>query len=354
MFKKRLFYGVVSALAILSLAGCGSGSSKSSSKAAPAKGDAITIQKGEYIIPDNQDDLSTDKSYLALKIKVKNNGAKNTLSSSAFKLRDKSDDTIKPVSIYGTGNEFSTMELEKLSKGDTASGYIVFPVEKKTKYTLEVNPMSSGTGDIPKSEVKIDTGKYKDNTKSAQVAVENYVNSVLFNKTDSDDAYKKTVANDILEERKAYRTAARSFLETNAFNSTIVDTAANKMIDQIQSVNAKKGSASYEIKSATPTSATVDVTPTVLKLTSISTGISEMRSQIIRSGKVSANASYSEIDRAVKNLVISKFPEVLESMPVRETSTREVKLIKEKGKWKLDSTDYGFKSMQSDFAGKNY
>lgn len=366
MFKSRLTKGVfimkmhnklgiaaVSFMAVSMLAGFDGNVNTVAAKAsAPANGAAIKINSGEYIIPDNKKTLASNKAYLALDLRIKNNGPKISLMTSDIKLKDKNGNRTKSVQIYGSGDDFSTMGYEKLAKHDTTSGYVVFPVAKDKKYTLEVSPVSSSNKKIPTTKVKINTKKYQDHTQDAQKAMTSYVDSVFLNKQ-NDSAYNKILTNKLSDEQVSYRNATRDFLETRAFNNTIADEAAENMVKQIQDVNNKKGSVKYAVKSATPTTAEITVTPTGVKLSELSSVISETHRQVDEEQNANGEKSYSEVNRAVKELLVQKFPEVLEKMPVREAEGQDIKLIKDGKKWTVDTSesDYSFESLQKEFSG---
>lgn len=358
--NKRMLTVALSLAAVFTLAGCGSNSKSSAKKeAAPSNGDAVTIKKGEYIIPEDKKTLGEDEAYLALKLHIKNNGPKQNLMSDDIKLKDKDGDKIKSIDVYGSGDEFSTMNTAKLDKNEVVNGYVVFPVSKDKKYTLEVSPMAADVeedDDITTTKVKVDTSKYKNHTQDAQKAMASYVDSVLLDKKEGNVSYDKLIANKMEDEKIEYRKVARDFLETDAFNDTIKDEASLKMIEQIQDVNRKKGSVKYSIKSVTPTTAEVTVTPTLVKLSELSSDISDVHQQVEDSQNADGDMSYDDIERAVKETVAEKFPEVLNEMPVREDDSRNIKLIKDGKKWKVDTSesDYDFESLKKAFAGSFY
>ncbi|WP_419154586.1 DUF5105 domain-containing protein [Weissella bombi] len=349
----KMGIAIASFMAVGTLAGFGGSIDTVAAKAsAPSNGAAVKVKSGEYIIPDNKKTLSSDKAYLALDLHIKNNGPKVSLMTSDIKLKDKSGSRIKSVQIYGSGDDFSTMGYEKLAKHDTTSGYVVFPVAKDKKYTLEIAPMASGTKKYPTTKVKINTKKYQDHTQDSQKAMTSYVDSVFLNKQDG-SSYDKLLTNKLQDEQVSYRNVARDFLETRAFNNTIADKAAENMVKQIQDVNNKKGSVKYAIKSATPTTAEITVTPTLVKLSELSSVISETQRRIDETQNANGEMSYSEVNRAVKESLVQKFPEVLEKMPMREADGQDIKLIKDGKKWTIDTSesDYSFESLQKEFSG---
>lgn len=355
MYKtKKVMSAILGLFAIVTLAGCGGNSKSSAQKAAaPSDGNAVTVKKAEYILPKGQDTLTGEKKYLAIKVHVKNNGSTNTLYSNSFKLKNKSGST-KALSIYSSGDRFSTLSSEKLKKGDTVTGYVVFPVKKKAKYTLEVSPTSTSSKEVPTSKVKIDTGKYKDNTLQPQKAVTSYVDSVFLNKNEDDTDYNSFISNKLENEKIEYRKETRDFLETNAFNNTITDQASLKMISQIQKLNNEKGSVKYELVSYTPDTAEIKVTPTEVKLSGLSADITSFRQKVEKSKDIDPDLTYDQVDRAVKEMVIQKFPEILKQMPIREDTAQTVKLSKDGSKWKIDTEDYGLTTVRKAFIGDFY
>ncbi|HIW89688.1 MAG TPA: DUF4352 domain-containing protein [Candidatus Ligilactobacillus excrementipullorum] len=355
MHHKKLFAFLLTTLSVFLLVGCGGQKKAKENPAAPKNGTAVKVLKGEYIIPDNKDEPSSGKGYLALKLRLKNNGSPVRLSSiSNFKLKSKSDDELNPVSIYGTGDEFSTISSMELDEDDDATGYVLFLVDKKSKYTLEVKPTSKKAKEVPKSKVKIDASKYKDNTSQAKDAVSAYVDSVFLNQSDKDDQYEKLLTNELLTEKNSYRRTMRSYLENTVFHSPIVDKAANKMMDQFQTANAEQASVSYQIKEATPTAATVEVTPTVMDLSNVSNVISQTSSNLLKSDKLPEGTTYTQVQRAAKEMVVAKFADVLKQIPARERTSAEIRLVKNGKKWRISTSDYGFKSVRDKFMGQAY
>ncbi|CAM4323221.1 DUF5105 domain-containing protein [Weissella hellenica] len=349
----KLGIAIAGFMTVSTLAGFGGSVNTVAAKAsAPSNGVAVKVKSGEYIVPDNKKALASNKAYLALDLHIKNNGPKISLMTSDIKLKDKSGSRIKSVQIYGSGDDFSTMGYEKLAKRDSTSGYVVFPVTKDKKYTLEVAPMASGTNKMVTTKVKINTKKYQDHTQDSQKAVTSYVDNVFLNKQDN-SSYDKVLTNKLEDEQVSYRNVARDFLETRAFNNTIADEAAANMVKQIQDMNNKKGSVKYVIKSATPTTAEITVTPTLVKLSELSSVISETQRHVDETQNANGEMSYSEVNRAVKESLVQKFPEVLEKMPMREADGQDIKLIKDGKKWTVDTSEsaYSFESLQKAFSG---
>lgn len=119
----------------LILVGCGKSDDKGNSQA------AVKIESGSYIVPDSANVSQTkgDKGYLALKVSVQNKTDDDFYATSSdFKLLDKDGHKIssKDDVYMSDDDDFKTLS-EKIDGGDHESGYVVFPVNKKAKYTLK-------------------------------------------------------------------------------------------------------------------------------------------------------------------------------------------------------------------------
>jgi hypothetical protein len=67
------------------------------------------------------------------------------------------------------------------------------------------------------------------------------------------------------------------------------------------------------------------------------------------------DATMDEADDAANEAFLAKFGEILPKFPVKADSYGEdVKLVKQDGKWKIDSTTDDFQTLQKTFAGDNY
>ncbi|MFC6179550.1 hypothetical protein ACFQGR_09220 [Weissella sagaensis] len=88
-------------------------------------------------------------------------------------------------------------------------------------------------------------------------------------------------------------------------------------------------------------------------MSELSSVISETQRRIDETQNANGKMSYSEVNRAVKESLVQKFPEVLEKMPMREADGQDIKLIKDGKKWTIDTSesDYSFESLQKEFSG---
>lgn len=363
---KKLTTTAVSLLALLTIAGCGNaksgdkkadGNSTALKKAAPKKGDAVSIKSGMFIKPSYTKTLTGGKKYVALKLHIKNQGAKQELSESNFAIKDKDGNRTKAESVSSGSGNFETMDFEHLGHGESLSGYVVFPVKENQKYTLVVSPQASDyETKIPASQVSFNTKGYQDQEKEAQTAMTSYVQSVFLNQKEGEFNYDKFIGPKLEDEKVEFRKEARSVLEDTVFSDTLKDDASVKMIEQIQAFNAKNGSVKYQVESATPTTATVEVTPTLVKLNDLDEDIYDIQTELEDAGKIDPDASYSENQRQVKETVAQNFPEVLKEMPVREASGQTIKLVKDGKKWTMSrgSYDSEYESLAKAFGGYLY
>ncbi|MCI1987492.1 MAG: DUF4352 domain-containing protein [Lactobacillus sp.] len=339
---KRFGQALVGGLVVLVLAACGAQSKSSAGTAGGSSDqDEVKILSGNYVIPSNGDTLQDTQGYLALKLAVKNTTShKQSLSSYNITLKDSDGDKLEGESLYSDEDGMTEISAHSLTKGETAKGYVMFKVKNKAKYTLVVEP-SGASEDVDKTELKLNATKYKDNTDAPKQALKSYVNQVFLNHKDLE--YTKTVVNKSDEEAASFATQARSFLEDAAFTTAL---------QQIQAENLKRGGAEYEIKLSTPTAAEIEVTPKVLNLTDAYSVISDLSSAYYEAHD---DATMDEADDAANEAFLAKFGEILPKFPVKADSYGEdVKLVKQDGKWKIDSTTDDFQTLQKTFAGDNY
>ncbi|WP_421016816.1 DUF5105 domain-containing protein [Furfurilactobacillus cerevisiae] len=338
--------------------------STKSGQSSPSHGDEVTIQSGTYVRPSDVSAPTKGHAYLALKLKVKNNGKAQTLMGDEdFALRDSKKNKVKPtmVTSSGDGDSFETISTEKLHHGATTTGYIVFNVDKSKKYTLELTPTTDSGKEESTTKLAMSPKKYKDKTAEPKKALQAYISEVFLNKKNLD--YDKLVANNAKTDKQQYQSATRKYLE-DAFDAQITDDASNKMISDIQDVNGKKARAVYAIKSVTPNSAEITVTPIVLKLTSLSEVIDNVQSSaqdaVDQSNEDDDEADDSEslspddVEAGAKNAVYEKFPELLTKLPIRQADDSDIKMTKVNHKWKFDTSDDEFKSLMQDYTGESY
>lgn len=349
---QKLTTAALSLLAVLTIAGCGnaksgssakkdSASSTSVKKAAPSKGDKVSIQSGTFIKPSYAKSLSDGKKYAALNLHIKNQGAKQELTSISFVLKDKDGNKTKPEMISGGTGDFETMEEEKLGHGESVSGYVVFPVKENQKYTLEVSPQPDDYNKkIPVSQVSFSTKGYVDQSQQVQKAMTSYINSVFLNQKSGELNYDKLIANKLDDEKIEFRKQARDVLENTVFTDSLQEEASVK----------------YQVESATPTTAAIEIKPTVVKLNDLASQIDDVHNQLVDEGKIDSNTSYSEAQRKVKEAVAQNMPEVLKDMPVREAQGQIFKLTKQGEKWKVtsSSSDSEYRSLAKAFGGYVY
>ncbi|GKT02470.1 DUF5105 domain-containing protein [Furfurilactobacillus entadae] len=329
------------------LTACSSGSK--AGQASQSNGDAVTVQSGTYVKPDQEAAPTKGHGYLALKVKIKNNGQKQTLMDTDMVLRDSKNNKVKTTMVLGDGNEFSTISDEKIAHGDSTTGYIVFNIDKSQKYTLEVTPQTESDKDEPSTKVAIDPKKYSDKTDQPRQALDAYISEVFLNKKNLN--YDKLVANNATTDKQQYQSATRKFLE-ESFDDSTTDEAANKMISEIQDVKSKKSRVKYAVKSVTPTSAEITVTPIVLKLTSLSDVVNDVEDSA--QDAADEDDDPDDVDLGAKNAVYEKFPELLAKLPIRQTDDVDIKMTKVDGKWKFDTSDDEFKLLIGDYTGEAY
>lgn len=339
------------ALTALVLVACGGG--KKTATTTTSTGDnSVKIVSGTYIIPQDADAANGYK-YLALNLSVKNNGIKENFYSSSFSLKSKDGSKIKTEYVDDSDDEtFKGMDNEKLDKGEKGKGYVVFKVKPKTKYTLEFEPYGDSGKDVKKSELKVNTGKYLDQTADGQKALKAYIDNVFMGLNDKD--YDTLVANDLDAERKTYATEVRSYLEKDVVDDPLTDSAFTKMLSQLQAANVKAGAAKYQVEYAYPTKVKIEVTPTVYSLTDMSSEISDLTSELMKKD-TSDKYDYDQLERMAKEYFVASFDKVLADLkPTSSDYGNDIELVKTDGKWKIDTSSDDYETFAEPFTGDQY
>lgn len=329
----------------LILVGCGKSDDKGNSQA------AVKIESGSYIVPDSANVSQTkgDKGYLALKVSVQNKTDDDFYATSSdFKLLDKDGHKIssKDDVYMSDDDDFKTLS-EKIDGGDHESGYVVFPVNKKAKYTLKYLPDVT-SGDSKAIKMNVNASKYKDNSKQAEKALEAYVNNIFLGKKDGN--YSKLVANDQNEEKDNYNDKLKDQLDDTFIDANLNDDQVKKAAEALQKVNADRATIEYKIESATADQATISLKTKTVPLDDVSKQADDAVDDAIDN----TDDDLADIYVDTANKAIDHLGDILKNTDLKNSSDITVKLEKEDGKWKIDSEDDGFDSFVNPFIGSDY
>lgn len=382
------------------LASCGFGNTSTTSsdgKAASGNSDVqFELLDGTYVVPPEESTVN-DEQYLALKVKVTNKSDdKVSVSLDSFALYDSDDSKMNDYNIYGENDEFHTISSETISKGKSLTGYVVYKVDEDAKYNLHFEPTFSDYEKEPEElSVKVDAGKYEDNTDEVLDLAKTYVNEVflsgneaantetlsvqsstsnvmnLSSKEDSDDKdkdkdkeddKKPSLSNNIEEDRTSFTSTFISALGEQFDYYEPSQAELKTFIDAYVKANAERGTIQYSIKSYTIDSAEIYIKPETIDIASIDT------TSIITDFVEKNRNTYSDYDaarQAAEKYLLEQLPTKLnttglasgDSMPGEGYA---IKLTKDKdsNKWKIDSSDnsdnYSYEYIVQAFMGNLY
>lgn len=341
MKKKYLILGAAFfAATSVFVAGCGNKKSKSN-------GD-LKIISGQYIVPEegNITQMENGKGYLSLKVKVKNSANSSAyVTGSDFGLRKSGGDKINAKDVYSGDDDFETISA-KVSRGDDTTGYVVFPVTKKDKYTVSFSPTTSDNKDKT-SKIKIDASDYQDNTKSAKKAAQAYINTVFLNKKDAN--FGKYLVNKKADGETEYKDALKETLESIFYDTDLTDDQFNKVETALKKANADRGKIELNVDSAYPNSASLTLKTTTVDLSDV-LDIIENRVDDAEDN-ASLDADYDDVEADANNKAVDDFAEILkQAKTTTDNDGITIKLVRDNGKWRIDTNDDSFSEFVDAFA----
>lgn len=371
-------------LAALSLTACigGSKKDKDGNQVATSNGVELTIKDGAYVLPRDED---SDNTYLALKVEVKNTSGKTlSVSPSDFSLYDEEDSKIDAINVYDTQDKFKTFSYDQVSKGKSITGYVVYEVDKDSKYELHYTPLEFDAKKKAKDmELKVDATKFEDNRENVQKLAESYVKEVFLTagsssddaekvstnggkaqvtaladkkkKDDKIDGSKFELGNDIEEERKDFR---------KSFNKTVTDDfnyykptsdEVNAFIDKYVTTNAKRAKIKYELVSYLPDSMEIKVSAEVVDISDLSV---YKYSSAYYDANRDKHGSFSDTYKAGEKDYLDNAQKIFDaadvSSPSYSSNGYTLKLTRKGNKWTVDVKDYEYDNLQQLFRGGLY
>ncbi|WP_207694406.1 hypothetical protein DOK67_0001003 [Enterococcus sp. DIV0212c] len=358
---KKLGLVFLSAVAIISLAACGgSGSSgksdkdsKTEKKASKSKIASISIDEGEYIVPEDKE-VEEGEGFLALKVTIKNETDKSLdMSADDIMLYDGDDSKIEALSLYLDDSKTQLLSYEKISGKKSKTGYIVFPVEKKAKYKLHFEPRIYEVEKEPKPIIlDVDASEYKDHSQDSVKAVTAFIDEV-FLATENKD-YNGLVANERDEAVKNFDENFNKAIKKKFYDYKVTDEEGLALAKVFREDNAKVATVKYEIASYFS-----DVAEVIVNMEGLS--FKEMEDDMEAANKEYYEAhrdqEYDERSKAAEKAVLDKLPEIFKnSKPVSIDSYGEgfkVMLKKKEDKWEIQtkgSINY-FDNLEQAFRG---
>lgn len=349
----------------------------------------VELVKGTYVVPSGES-VANNEKYLALDVKVTNKGDSSLyLSSSDFALYDSNNEKVSDVTVYDDAGNFKTISGETLKKGKSVTGYVVYKVEKTSKYELSYAPSFTKydkNNDDKDVTLPIKASKYEDHTGEVVGLTQEFVNQVFLNNNEASNAKtvdfhssdskmsllasskssksssssdKVSLLNNLSNERDNFNNAFISEFGKLFTHYSASQSELKTFTDAYEVANAKRAEIQYSIKSYTPDSAIVYIKPNVIDLASIDT--TNIMQSFINQNKSTYN-DYNTAYQAAEKYLLEQLPTKLDSTGLA-TSTYmdgegyELQLTKDKdsNKWKVNTEDtsdnYQYKYLEYSFMG---
>ena len=286
---------------------------------------------------------------------------------------------------------------DTLSKGKSVVGYIVYEVDKDSKYELHFAPSfyddvkenKKGKNDVA---IKVDPSQYADNIDEAKEAMKKYVDAVYQDGENTGGASNVSFTNDktqivALEDKKSddkksddkksdeKKSPSSSELITNDvkadreefikkfiesfgkgfYNYKPSDSELRTFAEAYIKANAKRAKVDYKVKTYLPDYAVVYVRPETIDLDNLNVYELSRKFYDENKGKYS---SYSEAMKAGEKYILENAPSQFDSTPLDTSDNMqkegyEIKMTKKDGKWTIDtsSKNYNLKDMARTFRG---
>ncbi|TYR79442.1 DUF5105 domain-containing protein [Priestia megaterium] len=347
--KKVAGLALTSALT-LALAACSG--SKETSSSAENKAVEVSIEKGSYILANQDDGTSeTEKALLAVGFKVKNT-SDSSISISSYdgvQLYD-GDEQLAPK------DDIHNKELDL--NYDTSSGKIgsdkvktftyIFEVEKDKEYEIGIQPRSSDYDEeIDEVTLKLDTKKYAKSYNKLEdpaKALKAYTEVLYLNKENAD--YEKYVS---AEKEAVQEEAKKAFREqiNRIFTDPLTEEASAKLYDMYKNTLKSKGKVEMTTAAHANGKAVVHVDYTGLRISDLYDIVSDYK-----------KAYYEETgDFDTKNresYAISKFNDILNALEPKESERPlEILMVEKDGKWSIQKSDRYSDTVTEAFAEGN-
>mgnify|MGYP002744700497 FL=1 len=363
-----------------------------------------------YVLPKDED---SNSHYLALQVEIKNNRDKQfSFTSQDITLYNEKDEKLQPIQVYESDSKTKFMSYgDKLSKGKSVAGYVVYEVDKDAKYELHFAPSfyddvkenKKGKNDVA---IKVDPTQYEDTIDEAKEAMKKYVDAVYLDgentggasnvsftndktqivaledkksdnkksddkkseekKDDNKSEDKKSddkkssndsdvITNDVKADREEF---IKKFIESfgkGFYNYKPSDSELRTFADAYIKANAKRAKVDYKVKTYLPDYAVVYVRPETIDLDNLNVYELSRKFYDENKGKYS---NYSEAMKAGEKYILENAPSQFDSTPLDTSDNMqkegyEIKMTKKDGKWTIDtsSKNYNLKDMARTFRG---
>lgn len=388
-------------LTALALVACGNSKKASDNGTASNSNFEVSVKDGMYVLPKDED---SNSHYLALQVEIKNNRDKQfSFTSQDIALYNEKDEKVEPINIYESDSKTKFMSYgDSISKGKSVAGYVVYEVNKDSKYELHFAPSfyddvkenKKGKNDVA---IKVDPSQYEDTIDEAKEAMKNYVDAVYLDGENTGGASNVSFTNDktqivALEDKKSddkksddkksddkksddKKSSSSSDLITNDvkadreefikkfiesfgkgfYNYKPSDSELRTFAEAYIKANAKRAKVDYKVKTYLPDYAVIYVRPETIDLDNLNVHELSRKFYDENKGKYS---SYSEAMKAGEKYILENAPSQFDSTPLDTSDNMqkegyEIKMTKKDGKWTIDtsSKNYNLKDMARTFRG---
>lgn len=373
-------------LTALALVACGNSKKASDNGTASNSNFEISVKDGMYVLPKDE---VLNSHYLALQVEIKNSRDKQfSFTSQDIALYNEKDEKVEPIQIYESDSITKFMSYgDTLSKGKSVAGYIVYEVDKDSKYELHFAPSfyddvkenKKGKNDVA---IKVDPSQYEDTIDEAKEAMKKYVDAVYLDgentcgasnvsftndKTQivaledkkSDDKKSSNdsdvITNDVKADREEF---IKKFIESfgkGFYNYKPSDSELRTFVEAYIKANAKRAKVDYKVKTYLPDYAVIYVRPETIDLDNLN--VHELSRKFYEENK-GKYSNYSEAMKAGEKYILENAPSQFDSTPLDTSDNMqkegyEIKMTKKDGKWTIDtsSKNYNLKDMARTFRG---
>ena len=266
---------------------------------------------------------------------------------------------------------------DTLSKGKSVVGYIVYEVDKDSKYELHFAPSfyddvkenKKGKNDVA---IKVDPSQYEDNIDEAKEAMKKYVDAVYLDGENTGGASNVSFTNDktqivALEDKKSddkksddkksdeKKSPSSSELITNDvkadreefikkfiesfgkgfYNYKPSDSELRTFAEAYIKANAERAKVDYKVKTYLPDYAVIYVRPETIDLDNLN--VHELSRKFYEENK-GKYSNYSEAMKAGEKYILENAPSQFDSTPLDTSDSMqkegyEIKMTKKDGKW---------------------
>lgn len=388
MKKNKIGLGLLTLTSVLVLGACGGASSNGKDTATAKNGLEVKVIDGEYITSKDLSASSSSKGFLALEVKLTNNGDKSiTYGQDNFTLTSKEDEEgLEVKNVYDSLDHFKTISYGKISKGRSKTGYVVYEVDKKEKkYQLLVDASAIGE-EGEEIKVPVNATKYPDNTEKIKELAKTFVTQTFLDGSATVDgsdaeaasttggaqveflAKKKSskkdkewkLANKAEEDRSAYMKAFVESAKSGWSYYQPSDSDAQKFAQQYITANSKRAQIECTVIDYLPTSAKVAIKPSIINFNDLDTD--SLKNEYINKHKGDSfsdyDALYKDAEKYIFDNVHTRYDSAKIATPeYMDGEGYEINLTKDvdTGEWTVDTSDqtgnYDYKQLVQAFIG---